>query len=196
MHLSIIGRLVRPAILLAAGVLLGQGALAIAAPSAPAATTQTRIASCAGYNFHPINSSTTFIWTGRQLIRTTDDGDGWFMCHLDLPHRAVVTKVRFTVKDQNDRISLDYCGLVRTSLGTTGETTVVGLPILSTGLSGQPGTRRYTDSSIAGATVDNGAFAYSLQCRMVLGAGLHNIANASFGIIGADVTYRISAANG
>jgi hypothetical protein len=79
-------------------MLLGQGALAIAAPAAPQATIQTRIASCAGLDFHPIDGRTQFRWQERILYRANSEGDGWFMCAADLPHRAVVTKVRFTVR--------------------------------------------------------------------------------------------------
>jgi hypothetical protein len=193
---SFLGRVLRPAILLAAGILIGQGALTIAAPATPAATTQTRIASCSGFDFHPIDSRTTEAWEGRVKYRRDNEGDGWFMCNPNLPHRAIVTKVRFTVKDALQKIDLQFCGLVRTSLGTGGGIDVVGMPITGTGMSSVPGILRQGTTAISFKTVDNGAFAYSLQCQIVFHDTLFEIAGAYAGIIGADVTYKISSTNG
>lgn len=196
MSKSFLGRALRPAILLAAGILIGQGAFAIAAPSRPAATTQTRIASCSGFDFHPIDSRTTEAWDGRTKYRRTKDGDGWFTCNPNLPHRAVVTRVRFTVVDRHYLIDLQYCGLVRIPLATTGDFDTVGMAISGTGKTAEPGTLRASTSAITFGTVDNGAFVYTLQCHIVFSDPLVQLDGADAGIIGADVTYRISSANG
>jgi len=191
-----ISRLVRPALLLVAGMLLGQGALAVAAPAAPQGTTQTRIASCSGFGFQPIDADTGYTWDGRHLYRSNSKGDGWFMCPVDLPHRAVVTKVRFTLSDPSSSVGFEYCGLVRSALGVSGTVQVVGLPVAGIGIGAEPGTVRYPTTSIQNATIDNGSFAYALQCRMVFAPGLQSISSDRLGIIGADVTFRISTANG
>jgi hypothetical protein len=44
--------------------------------------------------------------------------------------------------------------------------------------------------------VDNGAFAYTLQCRIAFEDGLAAIGGAYAGILGADVTYTISSISG
>ena len=188
MSRSPIARLVRPAILLVAGMLLGQGALAVAAPSAPAATTQVRITSCAGMNFRPIDSATGYTWTGRRLERG-NGGDGWFLCDPQLPHRAVVTKVRFTVYDSSSLNEVRYCALVRHGLAAANSEPVAIAGVAATGVGAEPGSIRLTDTSILTPTIDNGNFAYWLQCLITGGASLT-------GLIGADVTYRISSANG
>jgi hypothetical protein len=187
-------RIVRPALLLVAGILVGHGALAVAAPSAPQAN-QTRISSCAGYDFHPIDHKTEYTWDGRMIMRTSDKGDGWFMCAADLPHRAVVTKVRFTILDHSDITSYEYCGLVRIPLSITGAAQTLALAVSGTGFGSMPGARRYSTTSIERATIDNGKFAYSFQCQARVLDGFTSISGGG-GIVGADVTYTISAANG
>lgn len=196
MSQSFLGRALRPAILLAAGILIGQGAFAIAAPATPAATTQTRIASCSGFDLHPIDNRTTEAWDGRVKYRRNKDDDGWFMCNPTLPHRAGVTKVLFTVKDGDNNIDLQYCGPMRIPLTTTGEARAVGMATSGTGMANEPGILRASTTAITFATVDNGLFAYTLQCHIVFGYQLVEIGGGYAGIIGADVTYRISSTNG
>jgi hypothetical protein len=77
---------------------------------AVAQAVQTRAVSCAGFGFKPIHSDTTYQWFGRHLYRTSSAGDGWFMCAASLPHRATVTRVRFTLKDIHENVSLEFCG--------------------------------------------------------------------------------------
>lgn len=64
-----------------------------------------------------------------------------------------------------------------------------------TGMSATPGTVRRSTSAISNATIDDASFAYWLQCQIIFGSGLTNTAGHN-GIIGADVTYRISSTNG
>ena len=87
-----------------------------------------------------------------------------------------------------------HCALIRTSLKLTG--VVEALAVMSsTGMAAQPGTVRRSDTSISFATVDNANYAYSLQCEIAFDDSLLNVIGKD-GIIGADVTYTISAANG
>jgi hypothetical protein len=72
----------------------------------------------------------------------------------------------------------------------------MAISVTNTGAADKPGVLRYTDSSISFATVDNANFAYSLQCQIVYHDGLLSSLGDRFGIIGADITYTISAANG
>lgn len=184
------GRLVQPVALFVAGMVAASAAAAVAAPQAPqATTTQTRVASCAGMNFHPIHSDTQFAWQGRRLYREGTSGDGWFLCDPHLPHRAVVTKVRFTVYDSSGLNELRWCALVRQGLSTAGSSPVAIAEVAATGVDDEPGTVRSPDVTISDPTIDNNAYAYWLQCHITGGDDL-------IAIIGADVTYRISSANG
>lgn len=193
--MSPIHRLLRPAILLAAGVLLGQGALTIAAPTAPAATTQTRTVSCSGLDFHPVDSRTQYSFDGRWLFKSTFKTDGWFFCPADLPDRAVVKKVSFTLRDVSDAESLRYCALVRISLVATDGRFEAMASVAETGMAATPGDVRRSDTSIQTPTVDNTKWAYSYQCQIVYGS-IEETSDAQAGIGGASVTFSISAANG
>jgi hypothetical protein len=194
---SLIGRLLRPVTLLAAGMLLSQATLSIAAPTTTAATTLTRMTNCASYDFRPIDSQTDFIWHNRTVYRTTDEGDGYFLCDADLPNKATVTKVRFTVRDVDDRINVRYCALVRQSLMTAESANHVMAVVSETGMTATPGVVRRSDTSISRATVDLEDYAYVLQCQIQFHADLFNyLKSPPTGIIGAVVTYRISSTNG
>jgi hypothetical protein len=128
------------------------------ADRAVAQSAQTRVVSCAGFDFDPIQSDTAYRWTGRVLYRASKEGDGWFMCAANLPHRAVVKQVRFTLLDDTNVVSVNYCGLIRTPLGLTGAIQALAM-VPHTGLDAMPGTVRRSDTSIAFATVDNWNYA-------------------------------------
>ena len=83
----------------------------------------------------------------------------------------------------------------RTIIGTTGSLEVVGLALAFTGLEPEPGVRRFATLDIQRGTVDNGRFAYQFQCQIVFDNDQGGFSGDT-GIIGADVTYRISAADG
>jgi hypothetical protein len=199
MTMKYIARLKRYVALIAVAVALVVAPTLVGSPvfdQAGAQAVQTRVVSCAGFNFQPIDSRTPYQWNGRQLYRWSKEGDGWFMCAANLPHKATVTRVRFTLKDSHDYVSLEFCGLIRTPLTVSGTVQALGMSVTNTGAAQKPGVVRYSDSSISFATVDNANYAYSLQCRIVYHDGLISSQGNSFGIIGADVTYTISAANG
>jgi len=196
MPTSLLGRVLRPVTLLAAAMLLSQATLSVATPTTTAATTLTRTVSCAGLNFHPIDSRTTYRWEGPMLYRFDGQGDGWFLCDPNLPNKAKVTRIRFTVRDVLNQIDVRYCGLVRSGLGTSGGAPVAMGVIENTGLAAAPGIVRRSDSSISYATIDQTAYAYWLQCQIHFGAGLGGLGGPYGAIIGAEVTYRISSTNG
>lgn len=193
--MSPIHRLLRPAILLAAGVLLGQGAIAVATPAAPAATTQTRTASCSGLDFHPVDSRTEYRFDGRWLYRSSYKTDGWFFCPANLPDRAVVKKVSFTLRDVTDAETIRYCALARLSLVATDGRFEAMATVAETGMAATPGDVRRSDTSIQTPTIDNAKWAYAYQCQIVYGP-IETTTDAQAGIGGASVTFSISAANG
>jgi hypothetical protein len=164
---------------------------------AEGATTYTRSVSCASFNFHPIDSITQQAWnpTERYLYRAgSAAGDGFFLCDPGLPHKAVVTRVRFTLMDASDLVEARYCALYRMSLAPTypSPTPNVMAQVDTTGHSEEPGKVRLQDTTINFATVDNSQYSYWLQCQLYGDPRDY----ADVGLYGAEVTFRITAANG
>ncbi len=171
-------------------LLLGPG-------KATGVTTYTRTVSCSGFNFNPIDAITQKAWhpTERYLYRTgSAAGDGYFLCDPGLPHKAVVTRVRFTLMDDSDIMEIRYCALFRGSLATTypspAPNEVAQVP--TTGHFQKPGKVRLEDTSINFATIDNASYAYWLQCQMYGDPRDYD----EVGLYGAEVTFRITASNG
>ena len=199
---SLVGRVIRPMVLLVVGTIIAQTTVSIAAAPAPASgSTQTRSASCQAMNFHPIDRVTGFRIDGGTLLyrwettTNTETNAGSFVCDPQLPHRAVVTKVQFTLKDDSENARLQYCGLFRSSLRAGSAGTYQALAQVSTtGMTERPGIVRQSDSIITHATVDTTDWAYWLQCRIEFLGFL--IGTGDVGIYGAEVTYTISSANG
>jgi hypothetical protein len=161
---------------------------ATAAPSAAAA--QTRSVSCHAFDFAPLDTATGSDYASTKRYRTGTDGSGFFVCNPGLPHRAVVTKVQFSIWDGSGSSQVAFCGLYRSGLAESGAETIEELAALPpTGIAEAPGFARLTDTSIQNATVDTKNFAYWLQCNL-------GQAGQSLGLYGADVFYRITAANG
>ena len=108
---------------------------------------------------------------------------------MELPDRAVVTKVQFTLFDTDASQEVSFCNLARHSItaSTAGNPDVMA-SVAATGAAAKPGVVRRTDTSIAFATVHNASFSYQLECALGLGIDV--------GIYGANVTYTISAVNG
>jgi hypothetical protein len=158
---------------------------------AQAVTTYTRTASCSALGgFHPISNATDYTFKTTRLW-WLGGGSGFFLCDPGLPHKAVVTKVRFTIFDNWPSGEVRNCALVRSGLTpTTAESVQVLASVPATGvpyLNDQP--LRPSDTSISYATIDNANFAYWLQCELTLYLD-------AIGLYGADVTYKITAANG
>ena len=151
---------------------------------------QTRAVSCMSYNFQPLDKGTTASeWGFDGNLRF---GAGWFGCDPGLPHRAVVTRVRFLVRDASAVDSLFFCQLFRFGLTTATATVAQQLAeVPHTGSAETPGTVRLSDTSITNATVDNLKFSYRLQCLIDERTG-----PVDTGIYGADVTYTIDSTNG
>jgi hypothetical protein len=185
--------LARPTFFVAAGIAIG----ALLAPTfdgggAQALTTYTRTASCGALGgFQPINSATEYAYQNTTKLWWKGGGSGFFLCNPGLPNKAVVTKVRFTIIDYSIGGEVRNCALVRSGLTpTTAESFQVLASVPATGVSNyndQP--IRPSDTSISYATIDNANFAYWLQCEL-------SESNAYVALYGADVTYKITAANG
>jgi hypothetical protein len=162
---------------------------ATAASSAAAA--QTRSVSCHAFDFTPIDTATESDYASAKRYRTGTGGSGFFVCDPGLPHRAVVTKVQFSIWDGSGSTEVKYCGLYRSGLATASSSEniqkLAALP--PTGIAEAPGFARLTDTSIQNATVNTNSYAYWLQCNL-------GVAGQSLGLYGADVFYTITAANG
>jgi hypothetical protein len=161
---------------------------ATAASSATAA--QTRSVSCHAFDFSPVDTATGSDYALTKRYRTGTEGSGFFVCDPGLPHRAVVTKVQFSIWDGSGSSQVQYCGLYRSGLAESSSETVQELAAVpATGIAQAPGFARLTDTSIQNATVNNNSFAYWLQCNL-------GQAGQSLGLYGADVFYTITATNG
>jgi hypothetical protein len=111
-----------------------------------------------------------------------------FICDPHLPHRAVITAVRFSLFDPGTNSQVQNCALGRHRLTLSGMGNIeVMAAVAPTGNSQAPGFTRRTDTTIDFATVDNNQYAYWLQCQTT---------SAAPGIYGASVQYRIDPANG
>jgi hypothetical protein len=196
-RISAFGRALRPAVMVVLGAVIGAGATpAIAALHGPGATvTQTRSFSCPGRNFHPVDSGINYAMTGNEIVQSVGDSNGaWpFVCQVDLPNNALVTKVQFTVLANSlTGATLDDCGLFRSGLATTTAQTTQPIGVLAT-IGSNAGLVRRTTTTISHATVDTMNYAYWLQCVMGVTS---SYAHDNVGIFGADIVYRISSANG
>jgi hypothetical protein len=172
--------------LVGAALLLGASvAIALHPGQAGAVTTYTRAWSCQGRDFMPLEDGQTF-----GSFATARKGNGYFQCEADLPHKAVVTRVRFTLHDAWDGAEVRECRLARTSLAasTAGANSILAV-VPTTGDPQDPGIVRRSTTSIAHATIDRLNYAYYLSCY--ISAEFDNL-----GIYGADVTYSITVANG
>jgi hypothetical protein len=176
-----------------AGTVLGASVvapvLARDADSVEPMAVQTRVASCSAMNFLPIDSETAYGSVAGRRYRVGTNGEGYFTCDPNIPHRAVVTAVRFTVWDNSAAAEVRNCALLRHGLTPTTASTfnLVG-QVAPTGVAETPGVVRRTAPAITNATVNLSLYAYLLQCEI---AG-----NGAVSIYGASVTYTIDAANG
>jgi hypothetical protein len=152
----------------------------------PRAVGQTRTTTCGALAFKPIDSDVSYIGSGSgKYMYTNDAGDPTFQCPLELPDRAVVRKVQFTLFDIDPSQEVSFCRLVRDSITTD---TAGTKQVMASVAASTPGVVRHTTTAIAFATVKNTSFSYALECA--LGQGIN------VGIYGANVTYNISSVNG
>jgi hypothetical protein len=194
---SIFLRTLRGVALFVAGMVAAGTSISVAAPTPAAATTHTRVTSCAGLDFHPITSDTSYDWDGGGVWRKPDSGDqrdGFFLCDPQLPDKAVVTRLRFTVVDDTLRAQVRFCALYRQAITVSGANDPAQLMANAGGtdMAGRPGVVRLNTSTIHRATIDHASYGYYLQCQINFQPGFA----AETQIIGADVTYRISSTNG
>jgi hypothetical protein len=177
------------AIASAIAAVVATGPFAATASSSGRAT-QTRSVSCHAFNFTPLDTATGSNFASSKRYREGTGGSGFFVCNPGLPHRAVVTKVQFSVWDGSGSSEVQFCGLYRSGLAESSSETVQELAAFPpTGIAQAPGFARLTDTSIQNATVNTNSFAYWLQCKL-------GQFGQSLGLYGADVVYTITAANG
>jgi hypothetical protein len=179
--------LARPTFFLAAGIAVG----ALLAPTfggngAEAVTTYTRAVSCPGLAWWPVNSDIEYFAHGTE--RRSNTNSAYFVCNASLPHKAVVTRVRFTLHDSAGG-NVNACALVRVGLSTA--TAGTAQLMAAVGTTTNVDIQRLDDTTISYATVDNANYAYYLQCQINL-----DVNEDLQGIYGADITYKITAANG
>jgi hypothetical protein len=179
----------RPTVFLAAGIAIG----ALLAPAfggsgAQGLTTYTRAVSCHALSWQPISSDTHYEAVGTELVAMDPGYPSYFRCNPNLPHKSVVTRVRFTLYDSSIGI-VSGCGMVRAAL--TASTAAASAQVMAVvGTTTNIGYQRLVDTSINFATVDNTNYGYYLQC-LIFASGF-----TDEGIYGADITYKITAANG
>jgi len=163
------------------GVLLGP---AFQPAPTSAVTTYARSWSCQGADFLPVESGILYGTDSTSSLRW---GSGEFQCDADIPNKATVTKVRFTVLNNGGMHGkIYYCYLGRThlepaSVGSIDYLATVGSPTSA-------GAQRLVNNSPLLATIDRSKYAYFLRCSIS--------GTSDEGIYGADVTYTITAANG
>jgi hypothetical protein len=166
-----------------------QASISVAAPSSPAAT-RTGSVSCHGFDFLPLASDTEYYYRG--TARVSSSNGAFFACDPGLPTGAVVTKVSFTVEDNNVGAQVTFCGLDRSGLTAATARIVKTLAAVpGTGIAAAPGLRRLTTTNISFATIDNTQYAYWLQCSLD-----HNPVGGppdvvGIGLYGADIVYRM-----
>jgi hypothetical protein len=154
-----------------------------------ATTTYTRGVSCHGYDFVPLDNAAMTAAGYDGVART---GWGFYGCHLDLPHRSTVTRVRFSLYDNSSTATIDYCSLWRSPLAVSAAHQPEAMAdVAATGYAETPGNVRRSDTTIQNATIDNLGYVYRLQCEIA-----DPDTQKHTGMYGADVTYTISAANG
>jgi len=172
--------------LLAIGCMMGA---MLMAPAAGATTYLNRSASCAGVNFYPDNSGTPWGTAGSLRYRAGAGGNGIFRCNPALPNGAIVTKVQFTVWNQNLGGSFVSCGMTRSSLLYTTSSsdwqTMTGQITMSPAITDAV---RAGSSTISYGTINDQDHAYSVYCELPT--------ISDMGIYGADVLYKITAAKG
>ena len=187
--------------LVLAGVVVGAVLVApvVARDGSPAAVEptaiQTRSISCQGLNFHAIDDRTLYAYNGGMRVRWEAGGSGYFQCDPDLPNRATVTKVQFTVRDFHQDVEVRYCALYRSGLTVATAPAPVDImaEVPTTGMDAMPGDVRLTDTSILNPTINNTRYGYALQCQINF-RGLSE--GGPSGIYGANVVYTIDSANG
>ena len=180
-------------VLLAAIVVIVATLTTSSTATVSSATYSFRAASCHGFTFFPNRSyQLDYNWIGSARVAGTL-GSSLMICDPNLPHKAIVTKVQFTLKDYSFAGDVRNCALVRSSLdpiSAGGLEVLASVPATSYGAA--PGIVRLTTSTISYATVDLVNHAYYVQCEL----RVDQIPTGDVGIFGVDVIYKITAGNG
>ena len=145
-------------------------ALIVPAVSEATTTYYTRSASCAGRGFYPDNTSEPYGTIGTARINGDTSGTA-FYCAAALPSGAIVTKVQFTLYEGGS------CYLTRS--GSQSSAYMAGP------LTNVAGEASHSTTAITHATIDNVNYSYLFECDL----------DPQGAVIGADVIYKVSAAN-
>jgi hypothetical protein len=145
----------------------------------------TRHFSCAGTTWQEADSTATYELTGADRYNTTATGNRLFRCNLNVPDGATITEVAFGARDTDNTGNDVSCALWRTNMAVSVGTET---NMASASTAGAPGSVRIADATVSQPVIDNGNYAYFLQCRNEAGTS----ANA---IYGANVTYTTTGAN-
>ena len=158
-------------------------------PSMAKAAVQARTLSCHGYDFVGLDG---FAAQNASYDAVARIGWGWYGCHLDLPQKATVIRVRFSLYDKSATAQVDYCAMWRSPLaiGAVHAPEAVA-EVTETGYAPKPGNVRKVDADIDHPVIDNLNYVYRLQCEIADGNSTKHT-----GIYGADVTYTIDPAYG
>jgi hypothetical protein len=156
-----------------------------------ATTSQSRSVSCSGLEFNALDTATGADYFNAKRIRAGTGGSGFFTCNPDIPNRAVVTKVQFSIWDGSGSSEMKYCGLYRSGLetATASENVQELASVPATGIDRAPGFARLTDTSIQNAIINTNKYVYWFQCNIPQ-------AGQSLGLYGANAIYTITSVNG
>jgi hypothetical protein len=159
--------------------------------------THTRSVGCAGLSFYPTDSHLEYsnLGTLRYLANVPSPSySRVFRCDPGLPHRAVVTRLRFTLKMGLLPEGYDMECMLRRS-GLTAATAQVHetLARVPARPAGGGFDWRLATTEIANAIIDNLRYAYWLECSLPLP---NQDGPPARGVYGADVTYTISDSDG
>jgi hypothetical protein len=153
------------------------------------ATYSFRAVSCHAFDFFPLTSANAYRQNAAERYPVAQD---FMTCAPDLPHKAIVTKVQFTINDASDTGKIQNCALCATPSSRRVQTCFRRWPpYLRPFFIETLGIQRLSTSAFSSATIDNTRFAYFLQCQFLVGA-----ASSQTSILGATVNFNITAGNG
>jgi len=144
--------------------------------------------SCPSTGWVPMDSTTDYSIENVHRMVNSPNGSGYMACVPDLPDRAVVTKVQFSINDVSIVSELRYCALLRQDLTVAGFDQYQEVAQIDpTGPAATPGALRRADSSIQNARVDQGRYGYWLQCQFHYGQNA--LFDPGIALFGATISY-------
>jgi hypothetical protein len=167
-----------------AGSLMVQGTIARQSPEVAPQAATTRWASCPMMGFIPETSSSAYL-SASDFSRRGDTGVHYH-CAVELPDRATITGVRFTVLDTRDTGRTGPCYLGRVTLTGTSAAPVAISSLKSTSVAGASGRKILSTTTISHGVVDNSRYGYWFDCEVPAVF----LATGYAGIYGAAVSYK------